>query len=90
MRKLIKLFARLLRRKRPAESIPTAGRRVYHEYFVPAEVAPGALWPWLARVYLADGSTREHSGSEATRGKAVRAALHWAEDTKKSEATKWH
>jgi hypothetical protein len=90
LRRTFKKLARVLRLKRAGavQTLP-GGRRVYHEYFVPAEVEPGAQWPWTARAYLADGSMRERSGFESTRGKACRAALAWAEATKK-EALTWH
>lgn len=57
------------------------GTRVYHEYFVD-EHATNGRHVWLCRVYAADGTAHEMTGSEETNPAAAQSAISWAESVK--------
>jgi len=61
--------------------------RVHHEYFVADEPIDGR-WPWLCRVYAADGQPSEMTGSEETESEARTAAIAWADATKNAMRSK--
>lgn len=59
------------------------GSRVHHEYFVGDAPEPSDnQWPWLCRVYAANGAVNEQSGRAPTQESARNAALSWAAKTK--------
>lgn len=57
------------------------GTRVYHEYFVDEHPVNGRF-VWLCRVYAADATAHEMTGSEETNLAACQSAIGWAESVK--------
>lgn len=55
--------------------------RVHHEYFASEEPENGR-YPWLARVYAADGTAHQNTGMEESYQDARREAFAWCERTK--------
>lgn len=65
----------------PKDARGNPGTRIYHEYFAPSEPVNGR-YQWSARVYAADGTPYEMTGSEETHRATCLSALAWAEETK--------